>query len=354
MGDKILIFSKTLQNQLRWRMATLRGAHCLAVFRILSRSLRAVRLALHPTRRVFQGFLSLLLIAYPLLAKAIDFMDIAPGVYVHYGQHLDIDDGYQGDIGNISFVVGAKGVAVIDSGGSLKIGRAVREAISRVTPLPVLYVINTHVHPDHIFGNIAFLRDRPQFVGHTRLELSMHAREDVYRKLNVRLLGEKDAGDSVMVFPTMAIADTTYLDLGGRTLTLTAYGKAHTDNDLTVVDQQTATLFAGDLLFIERTPVVDGDVNGFIEVLSSLAARQDVRQVVPGHGSFTQDWRGAIANERRYLETLLRDIRICISNGVDLQTAKDSVAANEKANWVLFEITNRRNVNNVYPALEWE
>ena len=40
--------------------------------------------------------------------------DIGGGIYVHHGQHLDIDTGYQGDICNISFVVGSKGVAVID------------------------------------------------------------------------------------------------------------------------------------------------------------------------------------------------------------------------------------------------
>jgi len=73
--------------------------------------------------------------------------NVSEGVYVHFGQHLDIDTGYQGDICNTSFVVGSKGVAVIDTGGSLKVGKQLREAIRKVTPLPVLYVINTHVHP---------------------------------------------------------------------------------------------------------------------------------------------------------------------------------------------------------------
>ena len=67
------------------------------------------------------------------------------GIYVHHGKHLDIDTGYQGDICNISFVVGSKGVAVIDTGGSFKTGNNLRDAIKKVTDKPILYVINTHV-----------------------------------------------------------------------------------------------------------------------------------------------------------------------------------------------------------------
>ena len=63
---------------------------------------------------------------------------LGDGIYVHHGAHLDIDEGYQGDICNISFVVGSKGVAVIDTGGSLKVGQQLREAIRKVSSLPVL------------------------------------------------------------------------------------------------------------------------------------------------------------------------------------------------------------------------
>jgi glyoxylase-like metal-dependent hydrolase (beta-lactamase superfamily II) len=82
--------------------------------------------------------------------------DVGDGIYVHHGVHQDIDEGYHGDICNASFVVGSKGVAVIDTGGSIKIGNQLRDAIKKVTDKPILYVINTHVHPDHIYGNAAF------------------------------------------------------------------------------------------------------------------------------------------------------------------------------------------------------
>ena len=72
--------------------------------------------------------------------QPFEVKNVSEGVYVHFGKHLDIDTGYQGDICNTSFVVGSRGVAVIDTGGSLKVGNELREAIRKVTPLPVLYV----------------------------------------------------------------------------------------------------------------------------------------------------------------------------------------------------------------------
>ena len=279
--------------------------------------------------------------------------DIGDGIYVHHGEHLDIDIGYQGDICNISVVIGSNGVAVIDTGGSYKVGQTVHAAIREITNLPILYVINTHVHPDHIFGNAAFIADKPTFVGHEKLAEAMQLRAEPYQKLNEQYLGE-DAKGSEIVIPTVLVKDSIELDLGGRTLTIQAYPNAHTNTDITVIDSKTNTLFAGDLLFIERTPVIEGDIKGLISVLDELRTNKSIKQVVPGHGHETKDWVTAINNELRYLNLLLKDIRAAIENDVGLEATMKTAAASEKGNWVLFDIANRRNVNMLYPALEWE
>ncbi len=278
--------------------------------------------------------------------------NIGDGIYVHHGVHLDIDDGYQGDICNASFVVGSKGVAVIDTGGSLKVGKQLREALRKVTPLPVLYVINTHVHPDHIYGNAAFLADKPQFIGHDKLATAMELRREQYTKLNAKLLGE-DAKGSELVKPTMSVKKTLELDLGDRKLTLTAHPNAHTNTDVSVMESKASTLFAGDLLFIERTPVLEGDIKGLIAEIEKLKS-SPAKQVVPGHGPVTKNWIEALNNAQHYLNMLLTDIRASIKKGESMESTMNTAAASEKDKWKLFDIANRRNVNTIYPALEWE
>ncbi len=288
------------------------------------------------------------------VAQASSFLtDLGDGIYIHRGEHLDIDEGYQGDICNVSVVVGSKGVAVIDTTGSYKVGQQLRAAISGITDLPILYVINTHVHPDHIFGNAAFVADKPTFVGHAKLAEAMQLREEAYAKLNERYLGE-DAQGSDIVVPTLAVEETLKIDLGDRQLQLTAHPVSHTNTDVSVVDLKTQTLFTGDLLFIERTPVLEGDIKGLIATLEQLKTYANITQVVPGHGTQTNDWQAAIDDELRYLNALLTDIRHAIDNDISLEEAMATAAASEKDNWALFDIANRRNVNIIYPVLEWE
>ena len=285
-------------------------------------------------------------------AEPLTMAEAAPGVYVHRGVHEELDAGYHGDICNIGFIVGKKGVAIIDSGGSLAVGQQLREAIRKVTALPILYVINTHVHPDHIFGNAAFLSDKPSFVGHYKLADAMERRREIYMRNNAAWLG-KDAEGSEMVKPTQPVQSTLDLDIGERSLLLTAHPTAHTNTDLTVLDKNTATLWSGDLLFIERTPSIDGDIKGWLEVIGKLRESQP-KSIIPGHGPVPANWKEALENEQRYLETLLNDVRTSIKKGEPMESAMDTAAASEKDRWVLFGTVNRRNVNIIYPALEWE
>ena len=287
-------------------------------------------------------------------AEKLSLEQLSEGVYVHHGVHEDIAEGYHADICNISFIVGSKGIAVIDTGGNLKIGQALRSAIREVSSLPILYVINTHVHPDHIFGNAAFVQDKPSFVGHVKLPDAMERRRENYMRINQQWLGNDFAG-SEMVKPNVLVKDSLKLDLGDRTLILTAYPTAHTNTDLTVFDSKSSTLWTGDLLFVERIPSIDGDIKGWLNVINELKM-SEAQNAVPGHSDSLKDlnWKAQLNNEERYLWTLLNDVRASIKKGEVMEKAMDTAAASERSYWKLFDIINRRNVNTVYPALEWE
>ena len=295
-----------------------------------------------------------LLLAAQVAAAPLQVEQVAPGVYVHVGQHKDFEEGYDGDIANIGFVVGSEAVAVIDTGGSYAVGLALKEALRRVTRLPVRYVINTHGHPDHVFGNAAFLDPGPppRVIGHAMLPQMLAARGDSYLRNLKKQLGAV-ADKSRVIAPSETVRQRLTLDLGGRTLELTAWPNAHTNNDLTVFDAASGTLWTGDLLFIERTPSVDGDVTGWLAAMEGLG-KIKAGVTVPGHGPVTRDKDAALARQRGYLTALLQDVRSSIRQGRDMSATMATAAASERTRWQLFDVVNRRNVNLLYPILEWE
>jgi quinoprotein relay system zinc metallohydrolase 2 len=297
----------------------------------------------------------IILIASATIARADDVLpvtQIAPGNYAHRG-HDDVatrENG--GDIANVGFIVGTRCVAVIDTGGTLAEGRALRAAIRAVTPLPVCYVINTHMHPDHIFGNAAFRDDHPQFVGSAKLAQAEASRADNYMRALNRELGEVAAGSEI-VPPTKTIEGAGALDLGGRTLTLRTWKTAHTNNDLTVYDEKSGTLWTGDLLFVGCIPVVDGSVVGWLDDIARIR-QMNPRHVVPGHGPLDPPWPQSLDEEQRYLANLARDVRAAIKKGETIGQAVDSIGLDERAKWLLYDVYHRRNVTAAYAELEWE
>jgi glyoxylase-like metal-dependent hydrolase (beta-lactamase superfamily II) len=132
-----------------------------------------------------------------------------------------------------------------------------------------------------------------------------------------------------------------------------AWRTAHTDHDLTVWDDASGTLFAGDLVVTQHVPVLDGSVLGWLVVMDELALIP-ARRVVPGHGPVIEDWPTALQAQRRYLEQLTKDVRSLIKRGVPLAEAAGSAGQAEKDRWRLFEEYNTRNATAAFAELEWE
>lgn len=280
---------------------------------------------------------------------------VSDGIYYHQGSHQEADSENLGAIANVGFIIGEECIAVIDSGGSFREGELLRESIRQISLLPICYVINTHVHPDHVLGNAAFKQDKPQFIGHEKLPAAMASRQEYFARQFSEILGEAYQGTEFITADMLvAVGSPLELDLGNRSIVLTAFTTAHTDHDLTVFDNKTRTLWTGDLLFVERVPALDGSINGWIDALETLTS-MDVAMVIPGHGKAfdgeqSEGWQDLL----RYLTTIREQVRAIISDMGTIEEAIASVGQEEAEKWKLFEEYHRRNVTAAFVELEWE
>ncbi len=300
---------------------------------------------------------AILILSFPLADAAtfppFGIQQVADGDYVHLGQVALTTPENAGDIANLGIIIGNDAVAVVDTGGSVSVGERLVAAVRGLTTKPIRYVINTHNHPDHLFGNAAIPPDAT-FVGHHNLPIELARRGAYYLHSYREQLGAAEIDAVRIIGPTLLVDGERRLDLGGRPLRLIAWSPAaHTDCDLTVLDETTGVLFAGDLVFLQHVPVMDGSVTGWLSVIQRLE-KLPARVVVPGHGREVVRWPLALNDERRYLTVLAQDARREIAAGTPLERAIGNIANSERNRWQLFDDYNPRNATAAFSELEWQ
>jgi len=283
--------------------------------------------------------------------------EVAPGVFVHQGVHEQMNEQNAGNIGNSGFIVGGSAVAVIDPGGSVQSGRQLRSYIESVTTLPIEFVILSHFHPDHVIGASAF-KDVETIIAHHNYPRAMAQRATFYLERfgsmarDITEEGVEPSAESGFIMPTRLVEETETIDLGERVLALRAHPTAHTDNDLTVVDEMTNTLWAADLVFAQRTPSLDGSLKGWQQVMAELS-RQNYNLIIPGHGR-PGSWSDAVAPQESYLAELKQQVKAQIGSGLSLSEVIDLAAPGKSTQWKLFDFQHPTNLTKAYTELEWD
>jgi len=286
---------------------------------------------------------------FPLLPVS----EAAPGLFVHQGQHALPDRSNAGDTANLGFIIGRDAVAVIDAGGARQIGEQLYATLRQKTTLPVRWLILTHMHPDHIMGASAFVDAGAQVLVHERFPAALAARADVYLDRLTTDLGAELAIGSEIVAADAVVSDRLQINLGARSLLIEAHPVAHTDNDLTILDETSGTWWLSDLLFDGHLPSVDGSILGWRALMDELTERPTA-QVIPGHGGPVLPWPEGAAPMLAYFDALIAQTREALQLGESLGTALTHLGHDLGDGWELFETFNPLNATASYLELEWE
>lgn len=272
---------------------------------------------------------------------------IAENVWLLEGSTDNFEQRNGGNIVNTGFIVTEAGVVVIDSGPSKRYGEAMREAIAGVTDRPVIKLLLTHHHPDHVLGNQAFA-DVPiaALAGTTEL---LREQGDAMAENMYRLVGDWMRGTEV-VLPNETLQPGT-LEIGGHRLRLLAL-RGHTGADLAVLDENSGVLFASDILFYQRaltTPNSPG-LDIWLADLDELQA-QPWKLLVPGHGPVASD-AAPFVQMRDYLGWLDGLLRDAAASGADMNEVIDSPIPERFAGISLTRFELIRSVTHLYPKYE--
>ncbi len=186
---------------------------------------------------------------------------------------------------NVGAVLGADGVAIVDTRASHRLADELREDLAALTRQPVVAVVNTHHHWDHTWGNSRFA-GVPGW-GHVRCAERVASESDEKRRYisDVEPSLAEELAEVVFSPPDHTFTDAATVDLGDRQLELRHLGRGHTDNDVIVAVPDASVLFAGDLLENDATP---GFGDAFPVAWAATALRLSTLvsgPVVPGHGS---------------------------------------------------------------------
>lgn len=251
---------------------------------------------------------------------------ISPHVWI-----IQAPDGFptpenQGMMANITFVVGAKGVIVVDSGASLQIGEMAIRQLRTLTDKPVVGIVNSHYHGDHWLGNHAFVdafgSDLPRYA-HPETRAAVEGMQgSFWLSSMVKWTSQATAGTR-LVPPNTDVKHGDELSLGDVRLRLHHYGRAHTPADVSVEVVEDGVMCVGDVLMDRRIANMDdGSYRGTFETMDKLRANSETRLWLPGHGV---PGPGVLAWQRDLFEGIYETCAAAVKAGAPLEEAKAMV-----------------------------
>ncbi|EIJ43390.1 Zn-dependent hydrolase, glyoxylase [Beggiatoa alba B18LD] len=272
---------------------------------------------------------------------------IAPDTYAFIGKTEDFSTQNGGNIINTAFIVTDAGVIIIDTGVSLRYGKAQRTAISTITDKPILKILHTNYHPDRFLGNQAYNNVTIAALPATIQGMKEHA-EDFTNNM-YRMIGSWMQGTEAH-FPTETL-QAGKLTIGNHVLQLYAL-QGHTPADLMIFDQTTGVLFTGGIVFYQRMPTTPS-VTQLSDWLDELDTVEKIpfKVLFPSHGVATTD-KQAIIQTRDYLHWLQKTLTDAAEAGRDMAEVMQIPLPDRFITWGVGHPEFVRSVVHLYPTLE--
>jgi glyoxylase-like metal-dependent hydrolase (beta-lactamase superfamily II) len=278
-------------------------------------------------RRIAASAGAALLLVASAHALEVKFQPVAAGVFAYIGDTGSRSLENEGLNANIGLVVTPAGAVLIDSGATYRSARQIHEAVKKVTPQPVKWVINTGGQDHRWLGNGYFKEQGAEIIAHADARADMQARGgDHLAGLKATLNDSADG--TVPSLPTRFIKENdSSLELGSVVFHLNHRNGAHTPGDMMVWLPQKNVLFTGDVVYVNRLLGVI-PVSNTRNWLATFAVIEELNPkiIVPGHGDVT-DLATARADTQAYLLALRAHMKKAVDDGVDMSTAVKSFDA---------------------------
>ena len=304
--------------------------------RYLERSLLVLALSLSNLQLINANELD-----YKLVAESV-----GQGTYAFIGSTKYFSKKNGGNIANAAYVVTNSGVIVIDTGSSYQYGKQMRKYIESTTGLSIIKVFNTHHHPDHFLGNQAF-----KDVSIASLQGIVNAIDSQGEALNTNLYAlVGDWMKETVAYSPTEVVTPGKITIGGHDIEIIALD-GHTDSDIAIYDHTTGVLFAGDLIFHDRTPAVaNANIQNWLNSIRQLQ-ELDYTYLIAGHGPVTTD-QHAMIQTHDYLSWLHETLQSALDKGLDISEALELELPKRFQALDILHEEYKRGVLQLYPSME--
>ena len=291
---------------------------------------------------------------YPATDVEMTLQQVTKHVYYVQGQ-AGIATDNEGFISNAGFVVTKEGVVVFDALGTPSLANLLLTKIRTVTSKPVLKVIVSHYHADHIYGLQVFKEQGAQIIAPRGAMDYLSSPQAAERIEERRFSLEPWVNETTrLLSPDIIIKKPMRFSHGGIDFVIDVLGAAHSDGDLTLFVESERVLFSGDIIFEGRVPYLgDANTKNWLETLIKMEVSK-IAALIPGHGPAAKDPNKAISATRRYLAKIRSVMATAVENMDDFADVYDRADWSEFEKLPAFAEANRRNAYQVYLSMEEE